>query len=907
MAENRVVRKLIDRADIINDLVYRITPQYFPQDTLDKARTSIYGWMTESFATAFEDTVVLEQRRAQDYCAELSNNEIHVNQTAKLREVDVERARPGRCFAMLGILKTDIIAKGTPYGNEIRFILDRRSTILYGGVNFSLEDDIIIRAVKRGTGYLYAANYTGEHSSYESYLQVFEATNTYGEEILTLVAQIYQCRYNISEKHVTDALEFQYDGLYFDYDNQLSSFELYYKKSPTDTFRKIDGAYYLTEAAHSGLYYNDDESGLLRILDNPVMNLGINSIIRVEIKETLGTEGNIDLTDDGNVTFQMYRDSAYSYAGIHVFITMLSDTVYGTDGDDLATLKRRLINEKTCRKNITTEHDIITYINDIDANIQLVKKRNDIQDRNYFMYTLVRYGDDKAIAPATTKPLALNGVRSVENLGDFDQCHPTVKRKIVRAYSKFRLNVVDGEPDEDYVTKVPIDEKEEGVFYLTCPYMILLNDLDIAYYYYTCVNEHVYLSMKAANNFFPYQMICRSVHMYRDSHDPKKHDIYTFTVKATLNTENDDLLVNKKGEIEHPDQVMCHIFFPLDGSPTAYLPMELDSYDEETREFTFIGEIRTTDYITEEDKLEICEGLKQLVSDTNYYSTIDFKDASFQVSFMFKEVDEEGIYGRDDTVYNMLPAKYTKEYVLMNNYYNDPNHLYNMILEFSKFSRSPVQLSRVSTTSYNYKIGAVPFFEYEFGTEWTAQLYDTFKNMATVYGSLLKMTTDFEVALKFIATYGASKYIYLTGGQHPSKENEYSEKTLGEETHAMRDLNPTIYFKVFGFGAPVEEIRDFIYRYLRDTYIADVSVYMSNICTYVEETYPAVKSIKYMGITTMERTYDGSYQEFIYKPPKFVNRDIITRFVPEQFNITDIRIELDEDIEPSKFEKENYI
>ena len=63
MAENRVVRKLIDRADIINDLVYRITPQYFPQDTLDKARTSIYGWMTESFATAFEDTVVLENGR----------------------------------------------------------------------------------------------------------------------------------------------------------------------------------------------------------------------------------------------------------------------------------------------------------------------------------------------------------------------------------------------------------------------------------------------------------------------------------------------------------------------------------------------------------------------------------------------------------------------------------------------------------------------------------------------------------------------------------------------------------------------------------------------------------------------------------------------------------------------------
>ena len=154
-------------------------------------------------------------------------------------------------------------------------------------------------------------------------------------------------------------------------------------------------------------------------------------------------------------------------------------------------------------------------------------------------------------------------------------------------------------------------------------------------------------------------------------------------------------------------------------------------------------------------------------------------------------------------------------------------------------------------------------------------------NMTIVYGSLLKMTTDFEVALKFIATYGPSKYITVTGGR---------TKDGGETAEHLNTLTPTIYFKVYGFGAPVDEIRAFIYEYLRDTYITEEQVFMSNVCTLVENTFEAVRSIKFMGIGR----FDGSYQEFTYNKPVFVSRDIVTRYVPEQLNVTDIEIDLDE-------------
>ena len=309
--------------------------------------------------------------------------------------------------------------------------------------------------------------------------------------------------------------------------------------------------------------------------------------------------------------------------------------------------------------------------------------------------------------------------------------------------------------------------------------------------------------------------------------------------------------------------------------------MSIDSYDQQSREFTFVGTIKTTDYITELDKLEITEGLKRVGYDTNYNSVIDFKDASFEVFFMYKYQDEAGEYEKSDPIFQLLPASKTQDYALMCGYYNNPYHLYNLLLEYNKFSSSPVKVLPRTETTVSYSIGEVPFLEYHYGIENTINMYDTFENMATVYGSLLKLTTDFEVSLKFIATYGHSKYITVTGGRSPDQEDVVAD---------LNDLNPTFYFKVYGNNVNIEDVRQFIYEYLRDTYITGTTIFMSNICTLVEENFPAIKSIKYMGVNDL----DASYQEFTYNMPEFTNIDIITRFVPEQLNVTDIQIDLDE-------------
>ena len=269
-----MAKKLIDRKDIMNDLINNVTPIYFPENTLDKNRVSIYGYITQALAQSIEDTVTLEQRRASDYCTELSTSAIHVRQTAKIRDVGIANATPGKCFAILSVLKSDILEKGTRSSNTITFTIDRRSTIMHNGVPFSLEDDIIIRAVRRASGYVYAASYSGEHTTYESYIQMFDQINDQGQEMVTMIVQLFQFCYNIQEKTVTDPVQFLYDGISFDYENKLAGFDVYYKKTSIDEYIRADKDHYLTMKNTTALYYNDDDDNILDILNNPKLNIG---------------------------------------------------------------------------------------------------------------------------------------------------------------------------------------------------------------------------------------------------------------------------------------------------------------------------------------------------------------------------------------------------------------------------------------------------------------------------------------------------------------------------------------------------------------------------------------------------------------------------------------------------------
>ena len=938
-----VVKKLVDRRDILNQLISEVAPQYFDGVVLDKSRLSTIGYITEAMANSMEDTITLENQRAMDYCPELSSSEIRINEAAKIRGLSAARAVPGRCVAFLAVLKYDIRTKGVAYGkNETWLTLNKRSVILYSGINFALQDDIILKAVKKRTGYVYTANYSGDNDENLSYVQTFDYRNDAGEEMLGMIVELRQMKYNVAEIHVTDIAEFTYDGLWYYYDDKLAGFNVYYKRTATDQYIKIPSAYYrsLQPSIAKCLYHNDDETGIIRILNNEYVGVGINSIIMVEMRETLGAEGNITLSDVDQATFDMYRDAAYNYSGVNVFITLLSDTTGGEDGDDILSLRKRMIDAKTRRDNIITEHDIISYVNDIGANLQLVKKQNDLQSRLQFLFTMVR-DDDGNIAPTTTRRLVANGFHhddtyiftdqdgffqntndfslqsainesyrisllqtnigadannppgTVIGIGDFDYYEPQKDIKVLRASNKYRLiHFEDDDTQEDYMIKVPMDyDESDGALYLTCPFSIVIDADDVLKYYFTSMNHTVPMTATVANSTYPIQMITRGIKFMRNSHDPNTYSIYHLSVDGILNTDSDEMLVDKEtNEVLDPEAVRCVVVFNLNGSPTAYTILPISSYNPDTRQFTFTGDIQTTDYITDTGKLEMTTGL-YTVGDgeptTSVRSvTIDYKDIIIQVGFIYtlsEDEDPSDYTVSDSSLMSSLPSSIKESCVLINSYKNSLTDTFSLVLEFDKFSRSAVSLRRLTDGSYQYAITAVPFFEFHYGKDHIMELYQKFLTMHQVYSAMLLKTTDFEISLKFISTIGPANYLWITGGRDRD----------GEEVDIrLTTLTPTLYFKVYGFGAPIPEIREYIRTYLRDHYITSGTVYMSNICTLVEDNFSAVKSIKFIGI----EDYDGQFQQITFVRPTLTTRAEISKYVPEQINISNINIALDETV-----------
>lgn len=907
-----MAQKLVNRTDILYDLVNNIAPQYFDMDSIDQNRTSYFGYLSEAAAKAIEDTITLEQRRSVDYCPELSNSGARVRQTAKIRGVSVARPSPSRVFAAISILKDDILEKGEKItSTETRFIIDRRSSITHDNIPFSLPDDIIIRAVKKASGnVIYSVSYSGEHINYEDttedYLQVYERVD--GEtdaEYLMMTVILYQYNYNIQELAVTDKIGFMYEGLAYDYDNLLADFEVYYRKTSTDDYKTLELDHYLTTETSNAIYYNDDESGILYILDNPNLNIPVNTMIRVDIKETMGLEGELTLNDSPTY-FSLYRDDGYNYAGVAVNCTILSDGIGATNGDTLEDIKYELIDAKTRRDNITTEHDIIQYINNVDTNIQIIKKRNDIEDRRVYMYTLLRLAGE--IVPTSTRNLYLQGIVSPLNYGDFDEYKMEYDRKILRAYNKFLMVKPENYPtDNEYMVKVKrlynsktdswyYPEEDPTQYYFTCPFMILVNKENIANYYLTTINQAIILNKEQlpAESIFPYEMITHSVLITRNSHDSENFDKYTVQSIMTRNTSSDDDLYNYETEALFDDTcIAAYLILRVDTTPVAYLPMPISSYDPETREFTFTGEFSVTDFITEEEKLEVKRGLYYVGTETlrNYDSVINYKNAYFDLYVMYKYEEEDADnYSEDLQIYQLLHKSFTEGYKVSTHYYNSSANPYNLILDYTKFTSSWNEIKPLTQTTVSHTIYEVPFIQYDYGIANMIALYPEFESMLDLYSNLLTLTTDFDISLKFISTYGRSKYIMVEGQKWSTSENAMVTDVVN-----LADLNPTLKFRVHGIGIDISEIAEYIREYLRDHYITEEKVFISNICTAVEDNFSRVKSITYKGLITKENSYDGSYQEFYYDPPEFISQDIITRYVPEQLNIPTIEIELEED------------
>lgn len=834
--------------DILGDIL-TIATKYLGSD-IDKNRVSTFGHINESIATSIEDSVILANYRGTNNIPELSTDPVKIRSTAKIRGIQSVSPRASKLGVVLLLRKEDIIANGIKDGLNYNFILDKRSTLVVNDITFSLPFDINIKAIYSSGSYNYIANYTGD--AVNEHVVIYNVATSTGEIRLALFVKMEQIKYRSDERIIVDMDQFTYEGMSFEHD-KISDFDVYYRPSGSETYEKLNKYYYRFSTNDPlAILYNDDTDNVLRLYNNPGSNFSENADIKVEFKETLGSQGNFD-TAGSSATFQVYAEEYYKFSGLDVMTQITTDSKSGEDGDSIEDLVKKMVLKKQIRDIIVTDFDIKNSLANKD-DVSIIKKRNDIEFRLFFLYQLLRRG--KEIVPTVTKHVKLYP-------DQFDIVHASSQTKVIMANNKYTLIDDDTAKLDKTISEaqIPTMEKDITKLCLICPFAYNINSDNILSFYLNYINRTSEFKANYVNEKFEYQLIVLDMNIKRNPYKAVGHDAYQVSVNGIFNSDDTLEIVDKDGVILDTNKIKVHVVFYESGAKVAYLPLTLTSYNSNTKIFTFTGSFTSNDYITEGRKMQVTSGLIAAGSDLPLDGVIDYLSVKNEIIVSFDTIPEDTV----DSGYSLLNMS---NRTISGKFDND-HARYDLLLECDKFMRSSVTVNQEPDgsggTRIYYKLNEVPFIRYSYIQKYYNELYDALSNFE-VYSDIVEKLAENSINVKFINTYGKSKYIYVGSGNTP-----------------LNNLNPLLKFRIYAKNADVTYIKERIREYFSSFSADNIYTFISNINTLIEKEFP-IASIEYMGVDL----FDSSYQKFM----NLKTNTSALSYIPEYPNIEDIQIEL---------------
>lgn len=853
-------KQIIDKSTFLEDFSKNIVPRYLgitPNDSLQ----SVFGVITQTMANSVDDTYKLNLARNTDSILELSNNIIKLRMAASIARLDIARATPAKTMGTLSIATDDIIQKGKIQPNgDIHFNIDKRSEITHSDINFSLPDTIVIRAVRSNTtGYFYTAEYMELDPS--SNIINLQKVIAEGVEILQLTTVVYQYKINSAQKNIMDALGFSTEGVLFEYSDKLAGFDVYYKRSVIEDFKKVDLAYYITDTLGDNmLRFNDDRDAEIYILNNYNMELPENTIIRVDIKETLGTYGHISL-GQSSTEFHLFQDDDYGMMSVNIDIILLLDPVGGAEADDVNAIQQKLIRKKFEREAIITDQDARNFIGSVFNNTQLINRRNDFKSKERNVYTLLQ--NNGAIAPTTTLNLKIFQ-------DEFDIFHNISGRRILKSNSAYKLTDI---PNSG-VSKIPIPatandlatlENNKDQMCLAFPFVLAVTTDPICKIFMNTIQETLNVQSVYQNENSKLKYAVREIKFERNSMSTE-YDKYKVNLVLIPNSIGDTGLLDDNGEII-PNKLKTFIVFKSEGIKKAYLPLAIDSIDVIKNVIHLSGEFKTDDYITEDLKLKITSNLVLAGEVSPSEIVIDYLQSEFDVVSFCKESPSDA----SNEFYSIIPGL-DSLYTITNVSTNKDNKL-DLLIDMNAFMNCNIRVIQEDvsgTIKTGYLISEIPFIKYSYCKDNIFSVLSQIKVMKTLYLELGAKLVDKTLNLKFTRTYGRSKYI-----------------KVGLNNQDLANINPVFKFRIYGEFTSYQEIRSFIKAYF-DT-INDIDkgiIHLSNVCREIENQF-GVESCICTGIDNFTETNLMIKYE---KPDKETTPEMYSAYIPEYLCIGNIDI-----------------
>ena len=361
----------------------------------------------------------------------------------------------------------------------------------------------------------------------------------------------------------------------------------------------------------------------------------------------------------------------YTFATGDPSSTLLTDIGLSIDIDDYqVSVGKQLYSNSTCTTPVST-----AATNICDSSGKTVKILKLINNSGSYYYESAN--STKYYVAQEDVEIGINRQLKV---GDTIEIAFTLWRATVGGVSQFcnlddfGITLVSSTPSpaDTLTTRLHLSsmntEKETSLFYYECPYDITINKNPlIAYYKLASFNIEKVLNFNYINENAVYQFISSAVTINRSY--TKNKNIYTITVKAKLNVEEDTDLITMYGSNVVDSKIKCVLWLYDtydDTTPSRYTFGNLVNYNENDFIFTYEFKLETDNQVNEENKLSITDKELYIVGDGRRYGQYFDNNIKAEIVFAFAS----SVVGTEETTQDLIEVVPTlSKYIMANSYY----------------------------------------------------------------------------------------------------------------------------------------------------------------------------------------------------------------------------------------------
>lgn len=408
-----------------NDLMGK----YFGEEEVSDRTVGMLGYTTELLSHISEDAFNMGSVLFRESFPNRAEIPESIYSHAAIFQINDVFSKASACRFILVMDESAIIenmelaynvdADGQLAGNNgiYRFYIDKDTLITVEDKDYCIDYDVQLNIIKRVTEgdieYLFTGRYlmpeyTGGNITTNIYKNsISDLADPYvkirrsKDGYVAIEISCHQCYREVVEEEIVSNSIVNYSTITVPYQGQLAGFDVLYQTPDSNEWQQLDTKIIYSQATEKPFCYyqmtDDDTFKLSFNSQDQYFTPKFNSKLRIILYMTEGADGDFDVYNGTNIVITPYTEN-YPYA--KAFLTAakpLGASQGGRDQGTLESLQEITVENYRTATALTTENDLQEFFNNYknyygNADILFLKKRNDIFERVYSAFILMRNG-----------------------------------------------------------------------------------------------------------------------------------------------------------------------------------------------------------------------------------------------------------------------------------------------------------------------------------------------------------------------------------------------------------------------------------------------------------------------------------------------------------------------------------